>query len=200
MNRLRLAAAGITANLIFWPALFIFAALRPEYSHYTKAISELGTWGAPRMWWWNTIGFMVPGALLAVFGWNFGRLVTPRGILLPVCLATLGIGFLIAGVFPGDLEHRESATTLLHMGGSFLGFGTLVGLVMLIMRIRTEWRAYSILSFFPLVGLLAIVGLHFVAPSYVHHHPGLVQRLMFANWMAWYLGAALLLLREPRAR
>ena len=196
MGRQHIAATGILANLIFWPALFIFAALRPDYSHLTKAISELGTWGAPRMWRWNAIGYMIPGALLGTFGWQFGRMVVPRGLLLPLCLALPGIGLCVSGVFPGDLEHRTSTTTLLHLGGTFMGLAMLPALLMLVLRIRTEWRDVAILSILSLVGLLGIFSLYRLAPAMVVPHPGLVQRLMFVNWMGWYLGAALLLLRR----
>jgi hypothetical protein len=44
-----------------WFAVVYLAlsAARPEYSHLTKAISELGSVDAPRAWVWNIFGYII---------------------------------------------------------------------------------------------------------------------------------------------
>src|SRR5215510_4862771 len=60
--------AGGIATLVFWTALFVFAAMYPGYSHLHRAVSGLGAFGAPHAVAWNIIGFILPGLLLAVCG------------------------------------------------------------------------------------------------------------------------------------
>jgi hypothetical membrane protein len=59
---------GIAACVVFWAASFVLGALRPSYSHSLNTISELGARGTPNAIWWNVVGFIVPGLLLALAG------------------------------------------------------------------------------------------------------------------------------------
>lgn len=60
---------GGFAVVWFWTLLLGFAAARTDgYSHLTKAVSELGSVGAPNGTVWNLLGFGLTGAALAVFG------------------------------------------------------------------------------------------------------------------------------------
>ena len=44
--------------------------MRPEYSMFTKAISELGSVDAPKKWIWNSFGYILTGLLIAIY--SFG--------------------------------------------------------------------------------------------------------------------------------
>ena len=61
-------AIGIVACAVFWLSLFAYGAMRTDYSHFTKAVSELGVIGVPHALAWNLIGFIVPGLLLTLCG------------------------------------------------------------------------------------------------------------------------------------
>ena len=39
--------AAVVAAVVFWTALFVFAAMYPGYSHLHRAVSGLGAFGAP---------------------------------------------------------------------------------------------------------------------------------------------------------
>jgi hypothetical membrane protein len=99
-------AAGIAAGVIFWTALFGFAAAYPGYSHSHKAISELGAFGAPHALAWNLIGFVTPGLLLAACGAGLARTidVSGRKTLVYWLLVISGLGFVGTGLIPAEMR------------------------------------------------------------------------------------------------
>ena len=98
--------AGIAAVVVFWTALFGFAAAYPGYSHSHKAISELGAFGAPHALAWNLIGFITPGLLLAICGAGLGRAIDVSGRATAVywLLVMSGVGFAGTGVIPAEMR------------------------------------------------------------------------------------------------
>jgi len=95
---------GIAAFAVFWLALFAFAALRTDYSHLHKAVSERGVLGAPHALAWNLIGFIVPGLLLALFGAGLANAIDGRRGALWWLLVLSGLCFAATGVFPGEMR------------------------------------------------------------------------------------------------
>jgi hypothetical membrane protein len=193
MNPGRTFAAALAATLLFAAAVIGFAALRPEYSHLTKAVSELGDVGAPNALAFNLLGYILPGLLLALAGWGVGRFVTPRGVWLPLLLAVEGVSIAFAGVFPADMEHPDALTTRLHVAGSTAG---LVFPIAWLPAAIAAWRTQRTIA---LVGLLAVAAFlaAFALYGFVDHR-GPVQRLTFAIAFATYLAAAFLVWRRAR--
>ena len=102
-------AAGVAAVVVFWTSLFVFAAWYPGYSHYTKAISELGAFGAPHALAWNLTGFILPGVLLAVSGAGLAEAVdeSARRTALFWLLLMSGLGFAGTGIIQAEMRERR---------------------------------------------------------------------------------------------
>jgi hypothetical membrane protein len=190
----RPAVAAGAATLIFWCALVAFAAARPDYSHFHQAVSELGSVGTPRMWAWNLIGFILPGALLAYAGWRIGRQVAPTGWVLPGLLALGGAMMALAGLSPADMDHRTGLSTVVHLigsNGSLLAW--LAATILLAVRVRGPWRDLAV------VAILAVLAVIVTFALYDASRTALTQRWLFAAFFASYLGWALMLARRRPA-
>lgn len=82
------------------------SSMRSEYSHLTKAISELGSVDAPNLWYWNTLGYVLPVLFISLLGVG---LITrfPKLSKIPgYALVASGLFMALSGVFPGDFENR----------------------------------------------------------------------------------------------
>ena len=61
---------GMASPIVFLTTYVILSSMRPEYSMFTKAISELGSVDAPKKWIWNSFGYILTGLLIAIY--SFG--------------------------------------------------------------------------------------------------------------------------------
>lgn len=114
------ALIGMVAPILFWSTYFIMAGLRPEYSFYTKAISELGSVDDPNKWVWNIFGYIMPGLLVSFYAYGLFSSNSMKSKRLPMIGFVLsGLFMAMSGVFPGDFDNRQSTTMLLHTIGSF---------------------------------------------------------------------------------
>ncbi|MGI9427770.1 MAG: DUF998 domain-containing protein, partial [Bythopirellula sp.] len=103
-NRLRL---GQVVGVWFFGCLFVFAAVYPGYSHLTKAVSELGAFGAPHAVLWNLLGFGLTGLLILLFGTGLQHLLVRRGVNSSGGWAVVAIGASFAATaIPADMEMR----------------------------------------------------------------------------------------------
>ena len=122
----RYALIGAIAPAIFIITYLIMAGIRPEYSHYTKAISELGSVDAYNRMTWNLIGYILVGSLISLFGFGLYRGVareTEGGTKLPLYGLILSGAFMaLSGIFPGNFEDRTSMTMVMHAVGSIGSF------------------------------------------------------------------------------
>ena len=183
------ALLGIGASLLFWASVFGFAALRPAYSHATKAVSELGAWGAPNMWGFSILGYVLPGLMLAACGWSLGR--RAGGRVLASLLALSGLGMAISGVFPADIDYMGSLTTIGHVVGNTASLITwVIAMILAAWSKRKTWPALAGLS---ALALALMVGAFFLYETLL---PGIVQRITFAIFFGYFLVAALLLWRR----
>ena len=202
-------AAGLAAVVIFWAALAVFAASYPGYSHFTKAISELGAFGAPHALAWNLIGFILPGALLAVSGAGLATAVDGGGrrTSLYWLLLLSGLGFAGTGVIPAEMRDgsplMESPFTLGHLLMSFLsGIPWVISAFLLVSRVRRNpaWRRLT--TGVAVLAGLAVVGFvgNLLAPALpaLAQRPGLAQRLSFGIYFAWFFVMAVRLLGAAR--
>lgn len=117
MHRLA-AMLGISAVGLFGFALVVLSGLNPGFNPLDDYVSKLGAVGQPYALWWNVIGFVVVGALLAGFGLTYGRILQDR--FVGVLLALFGVGFGTAGV-PIDLGDGSSPLSKAHVVAICLG-------------------------------------------------------------------------------
>ena len=205
MTERRAGLAGILAFLAFWTALFAFAAARSDYSHSTKAISELGVIGAPHALAWNLIGFIVPGVLLALCGAGLATAIDGKRRLLWWLLVASGLGFAGTGIFPAEMHNgsplMQSPLTIGHILATFVSaIPWMIAAFLLVLRgkHKPDWphlRAVALVL--ALVGLLGVFARALPAFEY---RPGLGQRAAFVPYFAWYLVMSFYLLRSPSTR
>lgn len=183
------ALLGVSANVLFWVSVVTFAALRPDYAHATKAVSELGAWGAPNMWAFNVLGYIVPGLLLATCGWLLGR--AAKSNTVAALLALSGMGVAVAGAFPADMNDYRSFTTMGHLVGSTGSLAAwALALVGAMLLARKSWPALAMLSAAVFALTIGAFFLYETLPS------GIVQRITFGVFFAYFLAASLMLWRR----
>ncbi len=194
-----LLCLGLLANLLFWASVLGFAAVRPEYSHFTDAVSELGSVGAPNMWGFNVLAYITPGLLATLCGFGLIRAAVRGAVVSPVVMAIAGAGLLIAGVFPADMSNMRATTTILHVVGVSTGLLWPPTAAWAAFRARREKPAFAMTT---LIWFLAVLGTYALYAVFVQS-PGLVQRVTLGTWLAWYPVAALALSsrgRQPAAK
>ena len=110
----------MVAPIVFLTIYIIMSSIRPEYSMFTKAISELGSVDAPNKWIWNSFGYILTGLLIAVYAFGlYKNMEVEKSSKLPLYGILLsGVFMAIAGIFPGDFNNKQSTTMLLHTVGS----------------------------------------------------------------------------------
>lgn len=190
---------GILIPVIFGTTYFVMSSVRPEYSHFTKAVSELGSLDAPDKWWWNGIGYITIGLLISVFAVGLRKSVNPNGGGKLAFWGLLLSGFFmaLAGVFPGDFNDRESATMLMHTIGSLGSFFFFVIAAFSYpkqFKKSVYWKAAIIPS---LVFTVLCILSGFIRTD---DAPGISQRIGFGFYFLWiaYLGYMLIKMRSEK--
>ncbi len=198
MNNKNFAVAGLLAPILLWTTYFIMASQRPEYSFLYKAISELGSLDAPNKWMWNIFGYIIPGLLISFYSIGLYKSVaTEKSSKLPLMGIFLsGFFMTISGIFPADMDNRSSATTLLHMVGSY---GSYVFFLLgafsypKLMKRKEYWKNSSL-------PLLIFVWLTIVCGSWYlifPNIPSVGQRIVFFFYFAWITYTAIKLYKAP---
>jgi len=200
----RLWVSSVLGAVVFWAALLVFGALRPGYSQFTKAVSELGAIGAPHALAWNLVGFILPGLLLAHGGARIASaLDRPLGGSW-WALVFAGLAFAGTGVFPAVIvDGNPAMRSPLTMGHIAMLLASsacwLVALVLLIRRLPQSMR--------PLMFALTCVALAGLAANVFHdlipllaYRPGLAQRLGFAGFFIWFVGMSSAISAVPALR
>ena len=190
---------GIAAPIVFLITYLTLASIRPEYSMFTKAISELGSLDAPNKWLWNSFGYILPGMLITVYAIGlYKNVAVTKSSKLPLYGILLsGIFMTISGIFPGDFDNRQSTTMLLHTlasFGSYIFF--LIGALAYpkIMNQTDYWkRAKKPTLIF--VYLTIIFGTWvFIFPNI----PALGQRIVFLFYFLWIFYTAIKLYHHQK--
>jgi len=109
---------GLSAVALFAIALSVFAVLNPDFGALEDYVSKLGARGQPHALWWNLLGFLAVGGLLAAFGHAFGRVLGDR--VVGALLVAFGIGF-AATALPMDMTEPEVAVSKGHVVAICLG-------------------------------------------------------------------------------
>lgn len=190
--------AGIAAVVVFWTALFGFAAVYPGYTHSHKAISELGAFGAPHAWAWNLIGFIAPGVLLAICGAGLATAIEVSGRRTAVywLLIMSGLGFAGTGIIPTEMRQgspfMQSPFTLGHVVMTLLsGIPWTIAALLVVGQVKRNpaWLRLRNISVILAGACVAGFALNLVAGSVpvLAHRPGLAQRISFGIYFTWFL-------------
>ena len=190
----RIAAATPAWFLLIY---FAMSARRPEYSHLTKAISELGSWDAPNLWVWNLLGYILPGLAISYLGVGLLREFSPKARIPSTALIVSGLLMALSGVFPGDFENRQSPSMLMHLVGSLGSYvAFLVAGIGLLRAMRSapawRWAAWPSLAL-----VLLSVATGFLRSGTA---PGLGQRLGFACFFLWVALMGFAMMRASAVR
>jgi hypothetical membrane protein len=192
---------GIAACVVFWATSFVLGALRPSYSHSLDTISELGARGTPNAIWWNVVGFIVPGLLLAwaggVIAQSIGREQSKVRSLAGLLLALSGLAIAVQGVLPADMTNGVADITSPYTRGHFISSlvaaaAWSIGVLLLTgpMKRSPEWRRLRIVSIvLVLLAVVASFALRGTLPD------GLAQRLGNAVFFAWFVLTSLKLMQ-----
>lgn len=191
MTKKHYAIVGTASVILFILAYAILSAMRPEYSHAHKAISELGSVDVANKWVWNIFGYLLPGIMISVFSLGLHRSVDPSSSSNIPLVGIFLSGALMAfsGIFPGDFENRTSTTMLLHTIGSFGSYiFFLIGAMTYprLMRKTEYWKS----AIRPLL-ILAWVSIIFgIWPFLFPDIPSIGQRVTFLCYFLWIAYAA----------
>ena len=185
ISRKNIGLIALVTPFWFLAIYLIMSSRRPEYSHLTKAISELGSLDAPNRWFWNVLGYILPGLAIAMLGIGLKRdfaLAGRRALIPSFALIASGLFMIMSGLFPGDFENRTSTTMILHTVGSLGSFAAFLvagfGLF-IVFRSRESWRWVA----WPSADLvIASIVTGFLRSGAA---PGLGQRLGFACVFMW---------------
>jgi hypothetical protein len=193
-----LMASGVAIAWFFgW--MIAIAALRPEYSHATKAVSELGALGAPYMLAWNVLGFLGTGLALTGFAWAYRKLLGQEAVGFQA-LAASGVLFCLTAIpitmgSDGDPDYA-SRWTQAHLAAVLL---SPLPWLYAVSRIAVSFRRGK-LSTLSVVSAVAIGGVLLATAArlaqLLPHAPGLLQRASFVPYLGWYTAAWLLLRRS----
>jgi hypothetical membrane protein len=194
--------AGPASGLLFAGSVMGFALRRTDgYSHATKAISELGSVGAPNAWLFNLLGLIIPGALIMIFGLALCQISLRK--IGPLLVIGSGALLTLAGLSPAQLDNYSAMTTFWHVVGA-VGCGTLwvIGLFWLgpLMSrefgLKTWGRITPWFSFF----LFANIGWQVAFRATGLVMPGWGQRIGFMGYFIWLGITGYLLWQTGKAR
>jgi len=123
---------GLAAVCVFFLTFIFCWLLTPSFDPLFDHLSKLGTIESPYGLLWNTVGFGLVGALLAVHGVCFGLARGDRTLALALLIG--GVGFSIAAI-PTDFADPNSTLTRAHyaslcisLGGWFCGMARMLSL------------------------------------------------------------------------
>lgn len=194
---------GIAGPALFAALVVICGALRPDYSHVTQFISELGETGGDFAALMNYVGFMSSAALILSFA---VALITifPRTVLSifgAVLVATFAVNMFAAGVFSCDVTCTPAVPTThqqLHDLVSIIAFPSLIlgallwGLYFLQIP---NWRRFGFYSLATAVLSVALL-VAMVASTETRTGTGVLQRCLLGALFLWLALMAYRLWRE----
>jgi hypothetical membrane protein len=201
----RFAVGGVTGPVLFSFVTVVSAALRPDYSHMTSFISELGASGTPYAPLMNYLGFVPAGLLLAAFGIALVHVTSPHVLALigSVLVVLFGLGVAASGIIPCDpgcpLSGGSLANTIHNAIGpvSFIALICSVALLGYAFRRLPELRAFSLYSLLT-SGLALLFMIALVKSLDAKTLTGLWQRLLLATLFSWCAVLGLRVFRHYR--
>lgn len=181
---------GIVAVVLGVSAIVIMAEIRTDdYNHAHKAVSELGSSDAPHKWVFNMLGFFIPGLLIALFAFNLkNHFIIPMKTYSFYFLFLSGLFDALAGLFPADMDYRNSFNSVMHVIGSMgSGLFWLFCALTLWWQLKkdNDWKTVAIITF--IIPFITVFAMGFV-PDYT---PGIAQRIGFAGYYLFILVLAI---------
>ncbi len=190
---------GIVTPIVFLTTYIIMSSIRPEYSMFTKAISELGSLDASNKWLWNSFGYVLTGILIAIYAIGlYKNVAVTKSSKLPLYGILLsGVFMIVSGIFPGDFDNRESTTMLLHTVGSFGSYiFFLIGAFTYPKQMRkNEYWKQAIKPTLIFTWLTILFGSW---PVIFPNMPALGQRITFLFYFLWITHTAIKLYIQPK--
>jgi hypothetical protein len=187
----RIATLTMVSIAYFIFALVALHFLRPDYNPISRFVSEYAV-GPYGLLMTSAFASLSLGSLALVIGLYQGVARSGRSRLGLVLLAIWGVGVLIAGIFPADLQSAPETTTgRLHERASGLAFLSLIlATLLLSWRFKQDahWSSFHrpavILS---LMILVALIGLFLLNST---RFAGLSQRIFIIALLVWLLRTA----------
>ncbi|NTU81059.1 MAG: DUF998 domain-containing protein [Chloroflexales bacterium] len=201
-----LAGGGVAGPILFSVITIVAAALRPDYSHITSFISELGASGTPHAPLMNYLGFVPAGLFLAAFGIALVRATSQHvlAVVGAVLVGLFGVGVAVSGIVscdPGCPVPGGSLENAAHnvIGPlSFIALACGVGLLGAAFRRLPYFRPVSRYSLVTsILGLLFIVAI--VGSLEAKTLTGLWQRLFLATLFLWCAVIGIRVARDHRS-
>lgn len=202
-----LGLAGIVGIAVFVAADVASILLRPGYSPVDRTVSDLGI---GQNGWLIDASVLFLGLSLCGVAFAFYQVVhPPRSGLLRVItsllLACVGVGYLLAGVFPETHLQLHYTGAALAFLGSVLGFPT----AGVLLRRDSTWRSWgnrSLLASLVLVVLVGVMGFTFSSYTFdadglyrTGEWGGLMERVVFGVILLWFAVAGYLVWRLGRS-
>jgi len=146
------------------------------------AISELGSWDAPFLWYWNILGYIVPGLVITFLGVSLKveHRVSGWNSFPYVALTLSGLFLVLSGVLPADMDNRLSTTTVIHYVGS-LGSG--VAFIIAAFWLPSRFKETNNWQWLSAPILILAWGLVLCMPIRSTEYPGLGQRISFGIYL-----------------
>jgi len=171
---------GIVTVFMGTLTIIVMAELRTDgYNHFHKAVSELGSIDAPNKWIFNIFGYIIPGILISIFSFNLLKEFRSYPIKsYPFYLFIFsGLFLTLAGIFPVDMENKQSISSIIHSIGSLGG-----GICWILcawtlwwqLKKKHNWKTTAIFTF--LIPFIMLIAMSFVSEN----TPGTSQRIAFA--------------------
>lgn len=194
------ALCGLSAVLLAFVVTVIGGALRPDYSHVSQYVSELGELGAVHASVVNAFGFVPIGVLVMLF-LILAQRSLPRSIAARIgslCMSAVGAAYLAAAVFPCEpgCPPSGSASQAVHSLFGVLEYtGATAGALFLSVAFRRDERWRSLVPYSRVVALT--VGIAFLAMSSSQLEPyrGLFQRMAEMAIFFWIALVSVFLVR-----
>ena len=185
LSRKTIGVVAVITPFWFLAVYLIMAGLRPDYSFLHKAISELGSVGAPHAWFWNVLGYILPGLAIALLG--LGLKVEFSGVrrfagVPAYALVVSGLFMVLSGVFPGDFVNRGATTMIVHPTGAFGTYLAFLVAGFWLPALFRKLEAWRWVAWPSLALVIASIATGFVRSGAT---PGLGQRLTFTCFFLW---------------
>jgi hypothetical membrane protein len=187
-----LALGGLAGPIVFVFLVVLCGALRPDYSHVTQLMSELGESGSSHASLMNFFGFVSSGVLLAAFGVSLTYALprTTSSLAAAGLIVVYGLGVVGAGLYSCDRgcpSQNLSPEATMHRVFSLTAFvAAILGIALWAYEFRSlaAWRSlwrYSAVTSAVALVLFFLVGTSERSRTFA----GVWQRLFLATLDLW---------------
>lgn len=186
-----LSLGGALAPILFTCMTLICAYLRPDYSHITNFISELGATGTPYDKMMNYLGFIPAGLLFVLFSFSLLMLYTKTTLARAGAslILVFGLGMVAAGIYscdPGCPPDGSPETEIHDMVSAVTFISAILGMVLLGMSFRKSSLFQNLGNLSIISGIVAATLLAVMINSFeTRTFTGVWQRLLLLTIFVW---------------